>query len=453
MLILQYLHCSSNAFGMTEITAIVPGMLLGGLITGTLLLLWAMKKNRDNDVAYQVLQEKHAQMDLQWSRSKDELYAERQKVQELHQALAATEADYRNLQEKLEEQKVMRTEQEEASRTAFRHMASDIFEEQRRLFTEQNKSNLSDILQPLGEKIYRFEQQVAQHNRESLAWNMALKEQVHGLQTVNQKMSRETESLIKALKGDNKVQGDWGEFILEGILEKSGLRKDHEYVSQVNLQDNEGKRFRPDILVRLPAAKSVIIDAKTNLVAYERYSRCEDLNEQKTHLQAHTNAIRKHIRQLGQKKYHDLYGIPEAQLDFVLMFIPLEPAFALALRHDPELFNDAYQSNIVIVSPSTLLATLRTIANIWKNEYQNRNAVEIARQGGDLYDKFVAFTDDLLKIGKSLQGAQDHYGAALKKLSDGKGNLIQRSLRIKDMGIKTSKTFSPKLITKNKLGH
>ncbi|MEM9858051.1 MAG: DNA recombination protein RmuC, partial [Bacteroidota bacterium] len=292
-------------------------------------------------------------------------------------------------------------------------------------------------------RISEFEKKVETNSKESLEQSTALREQLKSLRELNQQMSKEAENLTKALKGDTKAQGNWGEFILESILEKSGLEKGREYFVQESHNTEEGKRYQPDVIVRLPDNKNIIIDSKVTLVAYERYVNT-DSDEQTAQLKAHILAMRNHIKGLDSKKYQTLYGIDG--LDFVLMFIPIEPAFSLAVQMDSELFNDAYERNIVIVSPSTLIATLRTISNIWKNEYQNQHALEIARQGGNLYDKFVAFTDDLVKVGNSLDGTQRVYKEAMKKLYEGKGNLINRAQTIKELGAKASKSMDQKLI-------
>lgn len=374
----------------------------------------------------------------------DELRKEREEILKLNNLNTRLESDYRNIQENLKNQKEEVNHLQEKFSAEFKNLANEIFEDKSKKFTDQNKSNIGDLLKPLGEKITDFERKVEQTNKESIERNSALKEQLTGLRELNQKITKEAENLTKALKGDSKAQGNWGEFILESILEKSGLEKSREYFVQESKTDEAGRRFQPDVVVKLPDSKSIIIDSKVSVVAYERAVNSESAEEKATHLKAHLLSLRTHIKGLGDKNYQNLYGVES--LDFVLMFIPIEPAFSLAVQNDPELFNDAYSMNIVIVSPATLIATLRTIASIWKQEYQNRNAIEIAKEGGNLYDKFVAFTEDLKNVGRHLDTTQKVYVEAAKKLYEGKGNLINRAEKMKKLGAKASKNIDQKLI-------
>jgi DNA recombination protein RmuC len=257
-------------------------------------------------------------------------------------------------------------------------------------------------------------------------------------------MTQEANNLVKALKGQTKTQGNWGEMILERILEKSGLRRDYEFEVQKSMKTEDGRRLQPDVVVKLPDDKNIVIDSKVSLNAYEAFSSAEDEDEQNRALQRHILSIKNHVKELGDKSYEKLYEINTP--DFVLMFIPIEPAFSLALQNEPGLFNDAFEKNIVIVSPSTLLATLATINNVWKQEYQNRNAQEIARQSANLYDKFVGFVDDLQKIGERIQQTQLTYDQAMNKLQTGRGNLIGRVEKLKKLGISPSKQLPGNLL-------
>ena len=374
----------------------------------------------------------------------DELRKEREEVLKLNNLNTRLESDYRNIQENLKNQKEEVNQLQEKFSAEFKNLANEIFEDKSKKFTDQNKSNIGDLLKPLGEKITDFERKVEQTNKESIERNSALKEQLIGLRELNQKITKEAENLTKALKGDSKAQGNWGEFILESILEKSGLEKNREYFVQESKTNEEGRRFQTDVVVKLPESKSIIIDSKVSVVAYERAVNSDTDEEKSAHLKAHLLSLRTHIKGLGEKNYHSLYGVES--LDFVLMFIPIEPAFSLAVQNDPELFNDAYSMNIVIVSPATLIATLRTIASIWKQEYQNQNAIEIAKEGGNLYDKFVAFTEDLKNVGRHLDTTQKVYVEAAKKLYEGNGNLIKRAEKMKKLGAKASKNIDQKLI-------
>jgi DNA recombination protein RmuC len=263
---------------------------------------------------------------------------------------------------------------------------------------------------------------------------------------MNQQITQEAKNLTEALKGQSKTQGNWGEFILESILEKSGLVKGREYVVQESLTAESGKRFQPDVIIKLPENKSIVIDSKVSLVAYEKFISSDDENQKALALREHINSIRSHIKNLSSKNYQNLYQLES--LDFVLMFMPVEPAFALAVQNDQTIFNDAFEMNIVIVSPSTLLATLRTISSIWRQEKQNRNAMEIAKQSGDMLDKFTAFVEDLLSVGKGLISVKDNYDKAMNKLTDGRGNLINRAEKIKQLGAKASKSLPPNILNR-----
>ncbi|MBX2965237.1 MAG: DNA recombination protein RmuC [Cyclobacteriaceae bacterium] len=364
------------------------------------------------------------------------LESEHAKVIELTDKLAESRSDTKHVEEKRKELESIHTK----LTSEFKNLANEIFEEK----NKKSKENLGEILNPLKEKIQEFEKKVEESHKENLMNNSALKQELLNLKDLNLQMSKEAESLTRALKGDNKAQGNWGEFILERILEKSGLRKGEEYEMQESHTTEEGRRYQPDVVVKLPDNKNLIIDSKVSLTAYERYVSDDNEEEKSLVLKQHILSLRNHIKGLSEKNYQKLYNI--GGLDFVLLFIPIEPAFSLAVQNDQQIFLDAYDKNIVMVSPSTLIATLRTIASIWKNENQNRNALEIARQGGDLYDKFVNFTNDLIKVGEQLKTTKKSYDDAMSKLSDGKGNLIGRVHKLKELGAKTSKQLDARLV-------
>ncbi|MEQ6118858.1 DNA recombination protein RmuC [Reichenbachiella sp. MALMAid0571] len=431
----------------------VTGILIGGLVA------WFIAKSKFQSSGAnteELLQAKELELKLEAEKDNvirlkgdltkldDELRQEREEVLKLNNLNTRLDADFKNMQETLKNQKEEVNQLQEKFSAEFKNLANEIFEDKSKKFTDQNKSNIGDLLKPLGEKIIEFERKVEQTNKESIERNSALKEQITGLRELNQKITKEAENLTKALKGDSKAQGSWGEFILESILEKSGLEKSREYFVQESKTNDEGRRFQPDVVVKLPDSKSIIIDSKVSLVAYERAVNADNEDEKAANLKAHLLSLRTHIKGLSEKNYQSLYGVES--LDFVLMFIPIESAFSLAVQNDGELFNDAYSKNIVIVSPATLIATLRTIASIWKQEYQNRNAIEIAKEGGNLYDKFVAFTEDLKNVGRHLDTTQKVYVEAAKKLYEGKGNLINRAEKMKKLGAKTSKSVDQKLI-------
>lgn len=353
--------------------------------------------------------------------------------------LSKKEADFDNLLEKNKEQKNEVTQLQEKLSKEFENLANKILEEKTHKFTEQNKENLKNILSPLQEKINHFEKKVEDTHKESIDYHAALRQQILGLREMNEQMSKETLNLTKALKGDSKMQGNWGELVLERVLEKSGLEKDREYVVQQSFTTEDGGRVLPDVIINLPDGKKMIIDSKVSLTAYERFINEENEDIQKQHLKEHTASIKRHVEQLGNKNYHDLYQMESP--GFVLLFIPIEPAFAIALNEDTTLYNKAFEKNIVIVTPTTLLATLRTIDSMWTNQKQQENAIEIARQAGALYDKFEGFVNDLIRIGKKMDEAKTEYSGAMNKLFEGKGNLINSVEKLKKMGAKAKKAL------------
>lgn len=388
--------------------------------------------------------EKLKYLNQELENSRKRLEKKDEEIIELNRDLSTKEADFKNIRERLQEQKSELEKIQDKFRLEFKNLANEILEEKTKKFTEQNKSNLSSILGPLKEKITDFEKKVEQSNKESIDRNAALREQLNNLKELNLKMSVEAENLTKALKGDAKTMGSWGEFILESILEKSGLVKGREYVIRKSFRSEEGNLMQPDIVVKLPERKNIVIDSKVSLVDYEKYVNTDDKDKENHYLKMHLASLRRHIDSLSAKNYQNLYDI--AGLDFVLLFMPVEPAFSLAIQAEEALFMYAYKKNIVIVSPSTLIATLRTIASIWRQEYQNRNVKEIARQGGALYDKFVGLLEDLMEIGKKLDDTRKAYNASMNKLSVGKGNLIKKVQDIKELGASTKKNLPQKIL-------
>jgi DNA recombination protein RmuC len=385
------------------------------------------------------LEERNSILENELVNLKSELSSERSRVLNLNSGLAAKNSDYNNLQLKLSEQEKGIEDLQRKFSMEFENLANKILEEKSKKFTEQNKTNIDDILKPLGERIKEFEKKVNDVYMSETRERASLAEQLRILQELNQQMSKEATNLTKALKGDNKVLGNWGEFILESILEKSGLEKGREFTIQESIRGEDGVLLRPDIIVKLPENKSMIIDSKASLSAYDLYCSTEDDIKREQYLGEHINSIKNHIKKLSPKSYQNLYGLES--LDFVLMFIPIEPAFALAVQMDNNIFNEAFERNIVLVSPSTLLATLRTIASIWKQEKQNRNAMEIAKQCGELYDKFTGFVEDLVAIGSNIKSTQENYDKAMNKLVEGRGNLVRRVENIKQLGAKSTKSL------------
>ena len=370
-------------------------------------------------------------------------------VLKLNNELTAALSASKNIEQRLAEQKGEMEQLNQRFKVEFENLAAKILEEKSQKFTEQNKQSLDTILNPLKEKIKDFEDKVQKvYDTEAAERNM-LKGEIKQLMSLNQLMHQDAQNLTKALKGDAKMQGNWGEFILESILEKSGLVKDREYIAQASISTEDGKRFQPDILINLPDGKCLVIDSKVSLVAYERYVSADDEMVKALSLKEHLQSVRSHIKGLSDKNYQNLYGAKS--LDFVLLFVPIESAFALSVQNDAQLFNDAFERNIVIVSPSTLLATLRTVANIWRQENQNKNAIDIANKAGDMYDKFVGFVDDLIGLGNKMRDSQKAYEAAMNKLHQGTGNLVKRSEDLKKLGAKATKAIPQTLIDRSEL--
>lgn len=377
------------------------------------------------------------------SKEKQNLQTEKESLA-IH--LAKKENDFDNLLDRNKEQKQELTEVQEKFTKEFELLANKILEEKTNKFTEQNKENIKNILTPLQEKIQLFEKKVEDTHKESIDYHAALRQQIIGLKEMNEQMSKETVNLTKALKGDSKMQGNWGELVLERVLEKSGLEKGREYEVQQSFTNEEGNRIMPDVIVNLPDGKKMVVDSKVSLTAYERFVNEDDDNQKAVFLKEHVNSIKRHVEQLGDKNYQDIYQMESP--DFVLLFIPIEPAFAIALNEDNALYNKAFEKNIVIVTPSTLLATLRTIDSMWTNQKQQENAIEIARQAGALYDKFEGFVQDLIKIGNKMDDAKKEYANAMNKLVDGKGNLITSVEKLKKMGAKAKKALPENILNR-----
>jgi DNA recombination protein RmuC len=379
--------------------------------------------------------------------SKADIDKIRGREKELINELSSESANNKNLKEKLQEQKGELEELQIRFTKEFENLANRIFDEKSSKFTQQNKDNIDQLLKPLGEKIKLFEEKVNTVYVDESKQRAALAEQIRNLHDLNQQMSKDATNLTRALKGESKTQGNWGEFILESILEKSGLTRDREYSVQSTFTGEEGKRQKPDVIINLPENRHIIIDSKVSLTAYENFCSEEDEALRKVSLYEHIASIRNHVKELSKKNYQNIYDL--SSMDFVIMFVPIEPAMALASQEDITIWNDAFEKNIVIVSPSILLATLRTISNIWKQENQNKNAMEIARQSGALYDKFVGFVDDLINIGKKIDETKNSYSEAMKKLYDGRGNIVRQIENIKSLGAKATKSLNQGLLDKS----
>ncbi|MDO6760055.1 DNA recombination protein RmuC [Tamlana sp. 2_MG-2023] len=383
--------------------------------------------------------------DLKVTISKVEIEREaiRREKDFLNTELTRKNAEFESLQLKNDEQKAEVEQLQEKFTKEFENLANKILDEKSEKFTLQNKENIKNILSPLQDKIKTFEEKVDTSQKESIMMHSALKEQLLGLKDLNLQMTKETTNLTRALKGDSKMQGNWGELVLERVLEKSGLEKDREYFVQQSFTRADGSRVLPDVVLSLPDGKKMIIDSKVSLTDYERLVNAED-EDKPMYLKAHVNSIKRHVDQLSEKNYQDLYDMESP--DFVLMFIPIEPAFAVVVHEDNSIYNKAFEKNIVIVTPSTLLATLRTIDTMWNNEKQQRNALEIARQAGALYDKFEGLVTDLTGVGKKIDAAKSDYSSAMNKLVDGRGNIVTSIEKLKKMGAKAKKALPEAII-------
>ncbi|MFZ7114077.1 MAG: DNA recombination protein RmuC [Bacteroidota bacterium] len=393
-----------------------------------------------------VMSDRIQQMVLQQKNSEDILSKERQQIISLSSSLAAKQEMVNNYLDKLENQKADIENLQKKFTMEFENLSSKILEEKSLKFVEQNRTNLDVILTPLREKIKDFEQKVEQSYKIESAERHTLKGEIKNLIELNKQISDEANNLARALKGDTKKQGNWGEVILERILERSGLVKGSEYEVQYNTTNEEGRRIQPDIIINLPDNKHIVIDSKVSLVAYDAMVNAITDEDREKYLRDHILSVRSHIKGLSDKNYQTSIGINTP--DFVLLFMPIESSFGLAVQADNELFTFAWDRKIVIVSPSTLLATMKTISSIWKQERQTRNAIEIARQGGALYDKFKNFVDDLIEVGTKMNGAKKSYEDAMNKLSSGSGNLVKRVEDLKKLGAKSTKDLPPSILEK-----
>lgn len=364
----------------------------------------------------------------------DELQAERDRLADANRELESTRSFYIAEKEKLIEQKASLEQNQEKFNKDFELIANKILEEKSTKFIEQNRTNLDIILNPLKENIKAFEDKVEKVYKAESDERNTLKGVISLLMDQSKQIQEDANNLTKALKGDSKKQGNWGEVILEKVLERSGLVRDQEYRIQASHTSAEGGRYQPDVVIDLPDDKHLVVDAKVSLVAYERSVSAETEEEREGHVKAHLASIKNHIQELSAKNYQDLYKINSP--DFVLLFVPIESSFSIAVQKDTELFNFAWDRKVVIVSPSTLLATLRTIASMWKQERQNRNVFEIAEQAGFLYEKFVGFLKDMEDIGRHIGSTQKAYDGAFNKLKEGSGNMINKIENLKKLGAK-----------------
>ena len=394
-----------------------------------------------------IVHEKEAAMALlqkEQDRLLSELNVERQNVMSINLSYESTRAYLKSQQEKIAEQKEEIERLHEKFNKDFELLASRILEEKTRKFTETNQAGLDNILKPLKENIKAFEEKVSNAYNAEAAERNVLKGELSKLIELNKQISDEANNLTKALKADNKKQGNWGEVVLDRILEASGLILNESYSRQASFIDDQGNRLQPDVVVHLPDNKNLIIDSKVSLIAYNNLVNCETEEERSQYLIEHINSLKSHIKNLCNKNYCDLYGINSP--DFVLLFIPIESSFSVAVQHDFELFEFAWNKRVVVVSPSTLLATLKTISSLWKQQQQTKNAIEIATRAGSLYDKFVSFVGDLKKVGDNLDKAREAHNEAFNKLSTGNGNVLSKIEALRKLGAKANKQLDSKYL-------
>ncbi|KGE86662.1 MAG: DNA recombination protein RmuC [Phaeodactylibacter xiamenensis] len=425
------------------------GLFAGGLVG------WLAAKLRfqrdtfsqeDVDAQY-VHRSLYQQLEQQSDAQREDLFELQEAYRLASEKAARLEQANLQLEDTLRHQKEESVQLQQRFQAEFENLANRLLEEKSRKFTVQNHQQLDQLLSPLRERIKTFEEGIEKRFVEETRDRISLKKEIEGLRALNQQLSEDANNLASALKGDNKAQGDWGEIQLELLLEKAGLQKNVHFQVQPTFRDENGKAKRPDFIINLPEDKTLIIDSKVSLKAYDRCFSTEDKQERERHLKAHIDSIRRHIRDLSSKNYTNLYQVHTP--DYLLLYIPIEPAFALAVQQDPQLFVDALDANVVVVSNSTLLATMRTVSYIWKQEKQKSSVLEIARQSGMLYDKFVNFVDDLKGVGQRIQQAQHAYDDAMNKLVDSKkygDTLVGRAERIRELGARTSRQLPEDIV-------
>jgi DNA recombination protein RmuC len=414
-------------------------VIIGAIIGAVITWFFMRSKNLGSLGMLNVLQQQIGELKVQLSEKEKSLF-------DLTTRYSASETELKHLNTRLLEQKQEMVEIREKLNIEFRNLANEILDEKSKKFTEQNKTNLDQLLKPLGDKLKDFEKKVEETYDKEAQQRFSLKEEVKRLAELNQQIGKEASSLTKALKGESKTQGNWGEMILESILDRTGLRKGYEYTVQDSFSTEGNRRYQSDVIVHYPGARSIVIDSKVSLTAYDNYVASVDEKERESALKAHLLSVKNHINELASKNYQDIEEIKT--LDFVVLFMPVEPAYLIAIQNEPQLWSYAYEKRILLISPTNLVAVLKMIESIWKQEYQSRNVLEIARQGGELYDKFAGLIDDLIDVGNKLKQTQKSYEDSMNKLSTGKGNLVGKVQKLKELGVKAKKSLPGSMLNR-----
>jgi len=430
---------------------VLPYLVIGIVVGVVMAYLWLKLRSSSTAQESGVLQarleaeqQNSARLEQRLAELKQESQTRQEQISQLKSDIARLETQLSEERKQSEEKLKLLDEAKTRLNTEFENLANKILEEKSKKFTEQNRENIDRVLNPLREQLGDFRRKVEDVYEKESKDRMSLFHEIKSLKDLNLQISEDALNLTNALKGQTKTQGTWGEVVLERVLEESGLHNGREYETQGTFTSEEGKRLRPDVIVHLPEGKDIIIDSKVSLTAYERYCTSEDETERQAALKEHITSLRSHIKGLSIKNYEDLPGI--RSLDFVLLFVPIEAAFITAVENDRDIFREAFDKNIIVVSPTTLLATLKTVHNIWRYEYQNRNVLEIADRAGSLYDQFVLFMESMDDIGDKLGKATDAYHTARKRLVEGRGNLIGRTEKLKKLGAKAKKALDEKLL-------
>ena len=427
-------------------TLLLAGLL--GFILGAIPLVFVLLRRAGVASELAALRERLTIREQRVGELEGELSATRARLEQESLGRTAAETALGTLRESATDRIQMLTEAKESLSNQFKSLANDILEEKSKRFSEQNQESLGSLLDPLKLQIGEFKAKVEEVYVQEGKDRVELKKQVEMLAELNRTIGDEARNLTSALKGSNKIQGNYGELVLEKVLEASGLRKGHEYHVQVSHTNDEGRRLQPDVVIELPGDRRLVVDSKISLDAYQEAVNAADDTSREAHLKAHISSLQAHVRGLSDKNYQQLYGLKS--LDFVIMFVPLEPAFMMAVTHQRDLFGDAWNRNVLLVSPSTLLFVVRTVAHLWRQEAQTRNAQEIAEQGASLYDKLVGFVEDLDDLGNRLKQAQKSYNDAYKKLSTGNDNAIRQSQKLVKLGVKPKKSLPEAIVNASK---